>query len=63
TVSISAFTATDTVGVTGYKLTESATAPEAGAAGWTETAPTSYTFTNEGSNTLYAWVKDAAGNV
>ena len=63
TVSISSFTATDDTAVTGYKLTESATAPEAGAAGWTETAPTSHIFTTEGSNTLYAWAKDAAGNV
>jgi len=63
TVTITTFTATDAVGVTGYLLTESATAPAAGAAGWTATAPASYTFASAGSNTLYAWAKDAAGNV
>src|SRR5574343_224551 len=63
TVDITTFTATDAVGVTGYKLTESATAPGAGDAGWTGTAPTYYTFATAGSKTLYAWAKDAAGNV
>ena len=62
-VSITTFTATDTVGVTGYMVTESATAPAASATGWSATAPTSYPFTTAGSKTLYAWAKDAAGNV
>jgi parallel beta-helix repeat protein len=63
TVAISTFTATDAVGVTGYKVTESSTAPTARATGWTSTAPTSYTFVAEGTKTLYAWAKDADGNV
>ena len=63
TVSISSFTATDTVGVTGYKLTESSSAPLAGDSGWTGTAPTTYTFSTQGAKTLYAWAKDDAGNV
>lgn len=63
TVSVSSFTATDDTGVTGYKLTESASAPSAGDAGWSASAPTTYTFLTEGSKTLYAWAKDAAGNV
>lgn len=63
TVSISTFTATDAVGVTGYKITESATPPSSGATGWTGSAPTNYTFGSAGANTLYAWAKDAAGNV
>ena len=62
-VAISSFTATDNVGVSGYLVTESATVPAAGAAGWTATAPTSYTFSAAGSRTAYAWAKDAAGNV
>ncbi len=62
-ISISSFTATDNKAVTGFKLTESATAPPAGDAGWTAVVPTSYSFTTEGSKTLYAWAKDAAGNV
>ena len=41
----------------------SATAPAATATGWSATAPTSFTFSTEGSKTAYAWAKDAAGNV
>ena len=63
TVSITSFTATDNVGVTGYMITESATAPSATATGWSATALTSYIFTSAGAKTLYAWTKDAAGNV
>jgi hypothetical protein len=63
TVSISSFAATDNVGVTGHMVTESATAPLATAAGWSATPPTSYTFATAGAKTLYAWAKDAAGNV
>jgi hypothetical protein len=62
TVPVSSFTATDNVGVTGYLINKVATAPLASAAGWTATAPASVTAV-EGSNTFYAWVKDAAGNV
>lgn len=62
TVSVSNFTATDAVGVTGYLITESATTPSAGAA-WTATAPTSFTFSGAGARTAYAWAKDAAGNI
>ncbi len=63
TVSITSFTATDNVGVTGYMLTESNVSPTAGAAGWSATAPTYYTFAVADISTLYAWAKDAAGNV
>ncbi len=63
TVSVSSFTATDAVGVTGYLITESATAPSFDAALWTEAAPTSYTAASAGAHTLYPWVKDSAGNV
>ena len=63
TVPITPFAATDNVGVTGYLVTESATAPTAGAAGWSASAPTSYTFSGSGARTAYAWAKDAAGNV
>ncbi|OGT99785.1 MAG: hypothetical protein A2X80_07740 [Geobacteraceae bacterium GWB2_52_12] len=62
-VAVSTFTATDNIGVTGYLITESSTAPLATAAGWTATAPTSYTAATAGSHTLYPWTKDAAGNV
>jgi hypothetical protein len=63
TVSIGSFTATDNILVTGYLINESATAPSPGAGGWSATAPASYTFTTAGAKTLYAWAKDAAGNV
>lgn len=63
TVSVTVFTATDAVGVTGYILTESSVAPLPASAGWTATAPTTYTFGTDGPKTLYAWAKDAAGNV
>ncbi|TWJ32523.1 putative CxxxxCH...CXXCH cytochrome family protein [Geobacter argillaceus] len=63
TVNVSSFTATDAVGVTGYMITESATAPAAGDAGWNATAPTTFTFAGTGARTAYAWAKDAAGNV
>ena len=63
TVSITTFTATDSVGVTGYRVTETSAIPAASAAGWTTAAPASYTFASAGAKTLYAWAKDAAGNV
>lgn len=63
TVSVSTFTATDNVSVTGYLLTESATAPFPAEGLWSATAQTNYVFTTEGTKTLYAWAKDAAGNV
>ena len=63
TVSIATFTATDDTGVTGYLVTESSTTPSVSASGWSSTAPASYTFGSAGTQTLYAWVKDAAGNI
>ena len=63
--------ATDNVGVTGYYLSDSSTTPSSSASGWTSvTSTTSYSGTvsyslsgSEGSKTIYAWYKDAAGNV
>src|SRR5690554_3267128 len=49
--------------VTGYKLTETSAKPSANDAGWKSAAPAEYTFSQSGSRTLYAWVKDASGNV
>jgi hypothetical protein len=63
TVSVTGFTASDTVGVTGYLITESATTPATTATGWTATAPSTFTFSSAGAKTAYAWAKDAAGNV
>ncbi|MDA8414518.1 MAG: Ig-like domain-containing protein, partial [Desulfobacteraceae bacterium] len=61
--SVSSLTATDAVGVTGYLITESSTAPAASTNGWTASAPATFTFSAAGSKTAYAWAKDAAGNV
>ena len=62
-VPVSAFTATDAVGVTGYLITTSATKPAANASGWSTSAPTVATASAAGTVTFYAWAKDAAGNV
>jgi hypothetical protein len=63
TVTVTTFTASDNIGVTGYKVTESAIAPGAGDVGWLGAPAASYTFSVDGSYTLYAWAKDAIGNV
>jgi len=71
TVSGISITATDAVGVTGYIITESATAPALSAAGWVSVTSTtsfstttaSYTAASPETKTLYAWARDAAGNV
>jgi len=62
-ISITAFTASDTIGIGGYLITESAAPPSAGDANWTSSAPTIYTVTSEGSYTLYPWVKDATDHI
>jgi hypothetical protein len=63
TVPINSFTATDNLLVAGYLITESGSAPSSSDPLWSGTAPASYTFSIQGSKTLYAWAKDAAGNV
>ena len=67
-----AISATDSVGVTGYYVSESSTAPANNVSGWvTVTSTTSYSanvsFTlssidNE-SKTVFVWFKDSAGNI
>jgi len=63
TVSITSFTGTDSTGITGYFVSASATTPLSSASGWLSLTPTSFTFASTGSKTLYAWVKNAAGQV
>ena len=63
TVPVIRLTATDDIAITGYKITESADAPLVSDTGWTVTPQAKYTFNTEGNKTLYAWVKDADGNV
>src|SRR5207247_4253070 len=61
----------DDVGVTGYYLSTSASAPAATALGWVPVSSTpsyaasrAYTVSSgDGTKTLYAWYKDGAGNV
>ncbi len=62
-VLIRRFTATDNTAVTGYLVTTSSTKPGASNPNWRSTPPTSFTFTSTGRKRLYAWAKDAAGNV
>ena len=63
TVAIVILAASDSVGVTGYLVAESSGAPPAGAAGWSASAPSAYSFGGPGIKTLYAWAKNAAGLV
>ncbi len=63
--------ATDDMGVTGYYVSASSTAPSASDTGWKSfTSTTSYTgsisytlSSGDGEKTVYVWYKDAAGNV
>jgi hypothetical protein len=59
-VPITAFTASDPLGIGGYIITEASTVPDANDSGWSETAPTTYTVATEGNYTLYPWAKDVA---
>ena len=56
-------TASDAFGVTGYKITESATKPGANDVGWISISPSAYVASTSGVRNLYCWAKDAAGNV
>ena len=62
-VAINSLTASDDIGVTGYLVSATGLAPTADDAGWRATAPTHYRFSTADMHTLYAWAKDAAGNV
>jgi hypothetical protein len=63
TVPINSFTGTDNLSVTGYLVNESSSIPNVNDAGWGASAPATYTFSTGGTKTLYAWVKDAGGNI
>jgi hypothetical protein len=60
TVSITTLTATDNVSVTGYCLSETDSSSDCS---WSGVAPSTYTFATEGIKTLFAFAKDAAGNI
>jgi parallel beta-helix repeat protein len=59
---VHSFTATDDIGVTGYLLTESSLVPNINDE-WKNEPSEEYTFSGEGTYTIYAWVKDSAGNI
>lgn len=63
TVPITNLTAIDNIAITGYLLTEVSSIPGGSSDNWTSSAPTTYTFSSPGSKILYAWAKDAAGNI
>ena len=55
---------TDNTGITGWLVSESADKPEAEDAGFVAEMPTEYTLSSGYEDkTIYAWAKDAAGNV
>ncbi len=54
---------TDNTGIVGWQITESATPPRPDAPGWMADVPTTHALKTPGSRDLYAWAKDAAGNV
>lgn len=62
-VEVTSFTGSDDTGITGYLITTTDETPSSSQAGWSSTKWEYYGFTKTGSQTLYAWAKDAAGNV
>ena len=72
-VPITSFIASDTTddpdavettsNVTGYLLIESPDLPSSDSSDWSSTPQAIYTFLSPGIKTLYAWTKDAAGNI
>jgi len=54
---------TDNVGITQWMITEAAAAPSATDPRWNTAIPSSYELTATGNHQLYAWARDAAGNV
>lgn len=63
TVPVSELIATDNIGVTGYLLTEATSTPSISNPNWKTSIPTTYTFTATGTKTVYAWTRDAIGNI
>jgi hypothetical protein len=56
--------ATDNVGVTGWLVNENSTPPASDDDAWLDNKPTEYLLSGEeGTQTIYAWAKDDAGNV
>ncbi|OGP77299.1 MAG: hypothetical protein A2V86_00180 [Deltaproteobacteria bacterium RBG_16_49_23] len=62
-VPILSFTANDNTGVTGWMVTDIPAFPAAADPNWSPTPPATFSFTTPGIKTLFAWAKDATGNV
>jgi hypothetical protein len=62
-IPVTQLVATDNTAVSAYFIGESKTPPTLNAQGWANTLPTSYSTAKTGPLTLYAWARDAAGNV
>jgi hypothetical protein len=60
TVPVSTLIANDNVSVTGYCLTET---NASSSCGWSASTPADYLFTSAGNQTLYAFARDAVGNI
>ena len=60
---MTAFSATDNVGVTGYLITESGNIPSVDDPGWVASLPDKWQLSGGGNITLYAWTKDADFNI
>ncbi|MFA6183597.1 MAG: hypothetical protein WC682_00670 [Parcubacteria group bacterium] len=60
TVPVDSFIATDNIAITGYCLSE---INNSNNCTWSTTIPVSYTFSTEGSKTLYAFTRDMATNI
>jgi len=63
TVNIESFDVLDNDIVSGYLLSEDDLSPELDDTSWSIAVPMSYTFTTYGAKNLYAFVKDATGNI
>jgi hypothetical protein len=61
--SVNSFSGTDNVGVTAYMINESSSTPVLTNPRWGSKPPTSYIALTPGTKVLYAWTRDAAGNV
>jgi len=56
-------TGSDNIGITHWLVNELSDPPAVSDPNWSMTNPNTYTFAHEGAHTLYAWAKDAAGNI
>lgn len=63
TVPVTSFTATDNIRVTGYLVTDSPDRPPLNAREWSSAPPEAHTCAAACPATLYAWARDASGNI